>query len=195
MIHYIGWKLLLKKEPKYKERRESERKEFIEEISTIDPKKVICIDESGTDNNIVPQYGWSEKGFRSYAEQSGFRTQRLSIVAGYNRGTKEIIAPFEYSGYTDTGLFNGWFEQQLLPALKPGDVVIVDNASFHKDPELQIMAEAYGVRLIYLPAYSPDLNPIEKFWANLKRNIRKIIKKCESLQDAITQAFKETLSC
>lgn len=119
----------------------------------------------------------------------------MSIVAGYNRGTKEIIAPFEYSGYTDTGLFNSWFEQQLLPALRPGDVVILDNASFHKDPELQIMAEAYGVRLIYLPAYSPDLNPIEKFWANLKRNIRKIIKKCETLQDAITQAFKETLSC
>jgi isftu1 transposase len=171
------------------------RKEFIEQVSTIDPENIIYIDESGTNSNIVPQYGWSEKGLRSYAEQSGFRTQRLSIIAGYNRSTKEIFAPFEYSGYTDTGLFNGWFEQQLLPALKPGNVVILDNASFHKDPELRVMAEEFGIGIIYLPAYSPDLNPIEKFWANLKRNIRKVIKKCESLQEAITQAFKITLSC
>lgn len=143
----------------------------------------------------MPQYGWSERGTRSYAEHSGFRSQRLSIVAGYNRSTREIIAPFEYGGYTNTELFSGWFEQQLLPALKPGNVVVLDNASFHKDSELQTIADDYGVIIIYLPAYSPDLNPIEKFWANLKRNIRKIIKKCANLQDAITQAFRLTISC
>jgi transposase len=152
------------------------------------------VDESGTDDNIVPQYGWAEKGQRTYAEQSGFRGQRLSIVAGYLRNNGAIIAPFEYSGYTDAYLFNSWFEQQLLPALQPGNVVVLDNASFHKDLELQEIAESKGVRVIYLPPYSPDLNPIEKFWANLKRNIRKIIKKCKNLQEAITLAFKLTIS-
>lgn len=152
------------------------------------------VDESGVDDNIVPQYGWAEKGIRSYAEQSGFRTKRLSIVAGYEYGTKSIVAPFEYEGYTDTKLFNNWFTQELLPNLKSGQFVVLDNASFHKSPLLKIEAAKYGVTLIYLPAYSPDLNPIEKFWANLKRNIRKIIKKVENLQLAITEAFKITLS-
>lgn len=143
----------------------------------------------------MTQYGWSKKGFKSYAEQSGFRTQRLNIIAGYKRNSNEIIAPFEYHGYTDTNLFNNWFEEQLLPSLDTGNTVVLDNASFHKDPALQLIAEEHGVEIIYLPPYSPDLNPIEKFWANLKRNIRKVIKNSENLQDATTQAFKLTLSC
>ncbi len=72
IIPYIEWKLLLKKEPKYKELIESVCKEFIEQVSTLNPDDIIYIDEFGTDNNIVPQCGWSEKGLRSYAEQSGF---------------------------------------------------------------------------------------------------------------------------
>lgn len=115
-------------------------------------------------------------------------------MAGYNRASKKVIAPFEYTGYTDTHLFNGWFKQCLLPELNPNNVVIMDNARFHKDPELINMALGKGIRIIYLPAYSPDLNPIEKFWANLKRNIRKIIKTCKNLQDAITKAFQITLA-
>ena len=140
------------------------------------------------------QYGWAAKGVRSYAEQSGFKKKRLSIVAGYEYGSKSIVAPFEYSGYTDTELFNAWFIQELLPTLKAQQVVVLDNASFHKSPILKIEAAKHGVNIIYLPAYSPDLNPIEKFWANLKRNIRKIIKKVENLQEAITEAFRITLS-
>jgi isfu1 transposase len=118
----------------------------------------------------------------------------LSIVAGYEYGSRSIVAPFEYDGYTDTTIFNLWFTQELLPNLKAKQVVILDNASFHKSPLLAIAAKKYGVTIIYLPAYSPDLNPIEKFWANLKRNIRKIIKKCTDLQDAITKAFAITIS-
>lgn len=71
----------------------------------------------------------------------------------------------------------------------------MDNASFHKSPLLQVEAAKYGVRILYLPAYSPDLNPIEKFWANLKRNIRKLLKKSKNLREAITNAFDITLSC
>ncbi len=81
-----------------------------------------------------------------------------------------------------------------MPCLTIGDVVILDNASFHKGTDLQLIAEEMGVTVIYLPAYSPDLNPIEKFWANLKRNIRKLIKKCNNLQEAITKAFNITNS-
>ncbi len=195
MIPWNVWVFLIKKEPKYKERKEVERKAFLDELSTIDPKDLVYIDESGVDNNIVPQYGWSEIGTRSYAEQPGFKTQRLSIVAGYEYATKSIIAPFEYDGHTNTVLFNLWFIEQLLPSLHLGQVVIMDNASFHKSSILKVEAAKYGIKIIYLPAYSPDLNPIEKFWANLKRNIRKLIKKAKNLRDAITLAFNITLSC
>lgn len=141
------------------------------------------------------QYGWASEGKRSYAEQSGFKKERLSIVAGYVYGTKQFIAPFEFSGYTDTSLFNGWFENILCPALQPGQVVILDNASFHKSPALIDMVENVGCRLLFLPPYSPDLNPIEKVWANFKRNLRKVIKKHDNFREAITHAVCRTFPC
>jgi transposase len=141
------------------------------------------------------QYGWSGKGERSYAEQSGFKNERLSIVAGYVYGTKELLAPFEFSGYMNAGLFNAWFEHIFCPELKPGQVIILDNASFHKLQELEDMAKDAGCYLVFLPPYSPDLNPIEKVWANFKSNLRRIIKKCDDFRDAITQSIRNTLPC
>lgn len=141
------------------------------------------------------QYGWSCKGERSYAEQSGFKNERLSIVAGYVYGTKELLAPFEFSGYMNAGLFNAWFEDVFCPELKPGQVIILDNASFHKSQELEEIAKDVGCYLVFLPPYSPDLNPIEKVWANFKRNLRRIIKKCDDFRDAITQSIRKTLPC
>ena len=108
-----------------KERKEIERQNFLNEIEQLNPNDLVYIDESGVDNNIVPQYGWAQKGFRSYAEQSGFKTQRLSIIAGYAYQSKTIIAPFEFEGYTDTQVFNLWFIQELLPNLKYGQIVLL----------------------------------------------------------------------
>ena len=71
----------------------------------------------------------------------------------------------------------------------------MDNASFHKGDEILEIADRFGINIIYLPAYSPDLNPIEKFWANLKRNLRKIIKSYSKFKDALTQALLKTMSC
>jgi transposase len=105
-----------------------------------------------------------------------------------------MLAPFEYSGYTDLALFSGWFENLLCPQLKPGDYVIMDNASFHKSDEIQDAARRHNVNIIYLPAYSPDLNSIEHVWANFKRNLRKIIKKYSDFQEAISIALDRTLS-
>ena len=71
----------------------------------------------------------------------------------------------------------------------------MDNASFHKSPKLAKIAEKFDIKILYLPAYSPDLNPIEKFWANFKRNLRKIIKNYGNFKDALTQALLRTISC
>ena len=113
-------------------------------------------------------------------------------MAAYNHHEKEILAPFEFMGYTDTHLFNGWFETVLCPQLKEGQVIIMDNARFHKSPEIIDMANKVGCSILFLPPYSPDLNPIEKVWANTKAKVRKIIKECASLEEAITYAFNTT---
>ncbi len=148
----------------------------------------------GVDDNITVLHGWAEKGMRSYAEQRGYKAKRVSIVAGYIRGSKELIAPMEYSGYTDKVLFNYWIETQLCPVLKEGQCVVMDNASVHKSPLVNELITKAKSTLIYLPAYSPDLNPIEHCWANFKKYLRKIIKNFNKLGDAITEAISKTLS-
>ena len=163
-------------------------------LAEIDINKIHYVDETGSDNKTVTTHGWSLKGEKSYSEQLAFYTERTNILAAYRYHDKELIAPFEYKGSTDYHLFSGWFEQCLCPELKPGDYVIMDNASFHKGDDIIGIAKKYQINIIYLPAYSPDLNPIEKFWANFKRNLRKVVKKYKSFKDSITAALRKTIS-
>ena len=85
--------------------------------------------------------------------------------------------------------FNYWLENCLLPTLGPGYTIVMDNAAFHKSEKTKILIEKARCNLLFLPPYSPDLNPIEKFWANLKAKIRKCIRRFPSLADAIDNAF------
>ena len=80
-----------------------------------------------------------------------------------------------FEGTCDTGLFNVWLKQELLPLLAPGQVLILDNASFHKNIETRKLVESYGCEILFLPPYSPDLNLIEKYWANMKIKIRELL--------------------
>lgn len=89
-----------------------------------------------------------------------------------------------------TELFNAWVEQFLAPQLRPGQVVVMDNASFHKSAKTRELIEAVGCRVLFLPPYSPDLNPIEQFWANMKRWIKTRIPNFDKFYDAIVAFFK-----
>ena len=84
---------------------------------------------------------------------------------------------------------NYWLENCLLPSIGPGYTIVMDNAAFHKSEKTKILIEKARCNLLFLPPYSPDLNPIEKFWANLKAKIRKCIRRFPSLADAIDNAF------
>ena len=94
-----------------------------------------------------------------------------------------------FNGSCDTLLFETWVEQFLIKELKCGQVVIMDNASFHKSQRTRELIESVGCALIFLPPYSPDLNPIEKFWANMKRWIKQQIPSFNKLYDVICAFF------
>ena len=102
----------------------------------------------------------------------------------------KILAPFQYSGTMDSSLFEFWFSNQLLPSLDKDTVIVMDNASFHSKKRLFSAAQNAGCKLLFLPPYSPDLNPIEKFWAWLKRFLRKILPSAASFNDALVTAFQ-----
>ncbi len=119
---------------------------------------------------------------------SGKKFQRTNIVAA--KMGNRILAPMQYNGTTDAPLFEFWFEQWLLPCLPEDVVIVMDNASFHSKNNLNLIAESYNRKIIFLPPYSPELNPIENFWHTLKHWLRMHIRNYDSLDDAISADFQ-----
>ena len=96
----------------------------------------------------------------------------------------------QYSGTTDSKLFEFWFENCLLSCVSEGQVIVMDNAAFHRKDQLSEIAQKHKCRIIFLPPYSPEYNPIEKSWANLKQYLKFNIHFFNSLDDAISSFFK-----
>jgi len=119
---------------------------------------------------------------------SGRKFKRVGIVAA--KIGKSIIEPLKYEGTMDSTLFEAWFETRLLPGLPAGTLIVMDNASFHRKKRLYSLASQANLRLLFLPPYSPNLNPIENYWAWLKRHLRKIISHHNSFDEAMYSAFK-----
>lgn len=122
---------------------------------------------------------------------SGLRYARESFIAA--KIESRILAPFCYKGTCDTLLFNLWLRDFLIPELKPGQVVIMDNATFHKSKEALNLIEKAGCRILFLPPYSPDLNPIEIFWSNFKKMVRTHLETFKVLSQAIDFSFLEAI--
>jgi len=129
------------------------------------------MDEAGIQEYIYREYAKAKKGERIYGEISGKRYVRTSIISALNNENK-LIAPFIFKGMTDTNLVLWWVENLLLKELPNNSIIVWDNASFHKSVELREMLEQAGHTMIFLPAYSPDLNPIEHKWHQLKQRLR-----------------------
>ncbi len=169
------------------EANEEKRARYLESIKDIAADKLVYIDESGIDSGICKSRGWGLKGQLLRGTKSGRYFERTNIIAGLNG--KESIAPFVFYGSCNTQVFEDWVEQFLITELKQGQVVVMDNATFHKSQKTKQLIESKGCRLIFLPPYSPDLNPIENFWANMKRWIENQISKFPNLFDTIKQFF------
>lgn len=135
------------------------------------------------------EYAYASRGKKVYGEIFGRKFKRTNIVAA--KINDKIIAPLQYSGTTDSILFEYWFEQHLLPCLPDEAVIVMDNASFHRKKQLFEIAQKYNKVLIFLPPYSPELNPIEKFWAYLKKWLKMNIHFFDSLDSAISDIFRK----
>lgn len=163
---------------KYRERNETKRgiwklhlETIIHEQETTRRGNIIYVDESGIDHNEVKSRSWSPIGKPTPSEQYGHRNKRTTLIAWVRGDT--VIAPLRFTGSTNTEIFNQWIEESLSQELKPWDVVVLDNASFHKSEKTKILIEKTGAKLLFLPPYSPDFNPIENYWALLKQYVRK----------------------
>jgi transposase len=103
----------------------------------------------------------------------------------------QVMAPMTFKGYCNSALVEAWVQQVLVKELKPGQVVVLDNASFHKSLTIRDVIAQAGCSVLFLPPYSPDLNKIEKFWARLKQYVRKTLKQFSNLWDTVDNAFLE----
>lgn len=139
------------------------------------------------DDTLQRGYARAPRGQPVLGEVAGAKAHRISLIAALQES--RLLAPMRFEGYCDTLVFNAWLEQVLLPELRPGQIVVMDNASFHKSPTTRTLIESKGCTLKYLPTYSPDLNPIEPQWAILKARLRKHKTPHQSLDKAIDQIF------
>lgn len=125
------------------------------------------LDESGFEPFVTRRYAYAPQGQRVYGLISGHKRPRTSLLAA--RIGRTFEAPLLLEGTCNAGVFNTWLEDHLCPLLNDNHVVVMDKVPFHKSAKTKELIHAKGATLLFLPPYSPDLNPIENDFANLKR--------------------------
>ena len=160
------------------------RKQWRDEQPRLKPASLVFIDETWTKTNMIRLYGWAPKGQR-LVDAVPHGHWKTSTFVGALR-CDGLVAPAVLDGPINGDAFLAYVEQILQPTLKPGDVVIMDNLRSHKVPGIREAIEAAGASVLFLPPYSPDLNPIEKAFAKLKALLRaKAIRTVDALWDAL----------
>ncbi|MFM7621914.1 MAG: IS630 family transposase [Alphaproteobacteria bacterium] len=131
----------------------------------------VYLDESGLCHRLQRTHGYAEKGQRVHGLTYGKRQGRTNIIGAWSTINK-LFAMQTYDHTVNKAVFIAWIKDHLLKHLKKGMVVIMDNAPWHKGNDIKELIEGTGAKLIKLPPYSPDLNPIEHAWANLKHYVK-----------------------
>ena len=136
----------------------------------IDPARLVFLDETWTKTNMAPLRGWCTRGSRLIGKAPHGRWRTLTFIAALR--CDRIDAPCLFDGPINGMRFLTYVKHFLLPTLKPGDVVIMDNLGSHKGKIIRKLIRSVGAKLLFLPPYSPDLNPIEQVFAKLKHMLR-----------------------
>jgi transposase len=160
------------------------REAWRDQQSSLEPDRLVFIDETWATTNMTRRYGRSPRGQRLVARVPHGHWKTSTFVAGL-RATG-LTAPLVVDGAMNGEIFRAYVEQVLAPTLEAGDIVILDNLSSHKVAGVREAIEACGASLVYLPPYSPDLNPIEQAFAKLKALLRKLAARTvHALWDAL----------
>jgi len=154
----------------------------------IDPARLVFIDETWTKTNMAPLRGWAPCGQRLPGKAPFGHWNTMTFLAALRRDRVE--APWLLDRPINGERFRVYIEQVLVPTLKPGDIVIMDNLGSHKAKAVRSAIRHAGARLLFLPKYSPDLNPIEQLFAKLKHRLRHARARSA---DAICHAIAEVL--
>ncbi len=155
----------------------------------IDPKRLVFVDEMGTNTSLSVLRAWSPRGQRAYCSVPRNRGSNTTLISSMT--TMEGMGPsLAVEGATTRAVFEGYVEWGLSPTLCPGQVVVMDNLTAHKGERVRELIEERGCELLYLPPYSPDLNPIEEAFSKIKAFIRKAeARSREALIEAIGAAI------
>jgi transposase len=147
-----------------------QRQEWAAALPGLDPGKLVFLDETWASTNLGRLYGRAPRGERLVEAVPHGHWQTTTFLAGLR--LSGLTAPLVVDGALDGPLFRAYVEQQLAPALGPGDIVVMDNLAGHKVAGVREAVERAGARVVYLPPYSPDYNPIELAFSKLKRLVR-----------------------
>jgi len=156
----------------------------------VDPQSFVFLDESGAQSNMTRLYGRSPVGQRCNDHTPHGHWKTTTLLSAIRLEGVIESATVIYDGPINRPTFEGYVEQYLTPSLRPGDVVVMDNLSAHKSDVVIEAIESVDATLWYLPAYSPDLNPIEKLWSKVKAWLRRVAARTF---DAIGQALVDVL--
>jgi len=146
------------------------RKWRAEQASALAGKRVIFIDETGVNLSLARRYGRARAGRRAVGSVPKNYGESVSLIGALDE--RGVIAGFAFRGATDGAAMQVFLREVLLPHLVPGDIIVWDNLSVHKTRAVQQLFEQAQVELLFLPPYSPDLNPIELCWSKLKTFLR-----------------------
>jgi transposase len=181
-------------EPKKRSVGASERDEWLRAAwrvmvtEEIDARRLVFVDEMGTNTSLAPIYGWSRCGQRACLKVPRNWGSNTTLVAST---TYEGMGPcLAVEGSTTREVFEAYLEQVLAPSLRRGQVMVMDNLSSHKGARVRELIEERGCERVYLPPYSPDFNPIEEAFAKVKALVRKFEGRThEALVEAIDRAL------
>jgi transposase len=151
---------------------QAKRASFVAAQPSLDATKLIFVDESGFRLGSPPNYGWAPVGEKAPGKATHGAWCTMTMIGAVAldgwRGFVTIDAA------TDGDIFLAYVTQELVPRLRPGDIVVMDNLGSHKGPDVIAAIHAAGAEVLFLPPYSPDFNPIEKAWAKLKDILRRL---------------------
>lgn len=150
--------------------------------------QIVFLDESGTQTNMTPRYSRAPRGQRAVGSAPRNHEKNTTLVAALS--LTGLAAAMTLEGALDGDAFVAYLRHFLLPTLAPGAIIVLDNLSVHKDKRVRPLITGAGCLLVYLPAYSPDLTPIEQAFSKIKEYLRRVgARTREGLAAAITAAM------